>query len=57
MLFLHGKSRVQPALHIPRTVLVIVSEKSASYHLNIEQQGWLEVRNSLCVMKSLFFLF
>lgn len=52
ILFLRGKSRVQPALHIPRAVLVIVSGKEgASYHLNIEQQGWLEVRASLCVIK------
>lgn len=55
MLFLHGKSRAQPSLHIPRAVLVIVSEKeSASHSLNIEQQGWLGVRNSLCVMKCRF---
>lgn len=43
---------MQPALHIPRAVLVIVSKKeSASYCLNIEQQGWLKVRSSLCMMK------
>lgn len=56
MLFLCGKSRAHPALHIPSAVLVIASEKeSASYCLNIGQQRWPEVWNSLCVMKCLFF--
>lgn len=58
MLFLYGKLREHPALHIPSAVLVIASEKeseSANYCLNIGQQRWPEVWNSLCVMKCLFF--